>query len=230
MSFMVNDAIRVLVFLGAEGETISRTYSEIAGTETVFTPALTDLGGGQYIAAYTPTVTGQHLWSGESSSGVPVTFEWTVTELPAAVDNDAIAAAVLAAPVGGSTVADQLARISSIGDAEVTVTSPIASTGLVTLTPGDAYLAADGRSLLWSSNGWLGLTGATLVWQVTVNRVEHNYPASLLNSKTVELELTAEQTAAMVWRGVRRYELLAALPSGATVTLASGDLVLRPAG
>lgn len=121
------------------------------------------------------------------------------------------------------TAGAALARIGALGTGVVTVTTPVsADARLVTLIQGDTYDVDQGRGLLWSSDSWPNLTGATIV----LVTADGEFPMSEWNG-VLTLELTAEQTAAM--RGGKPYVIVATLADGHVQTLATGQFVVKPA-
>lgn len=106
----------------------------------------------------------------------------------------------------------------------VTVTSPVADTGDVTVVRGDDYFTADGRSLSWTLDGTLpsygGATPRLVVGGLSVAGTVGN-PTGV--PRTVTVELTAAQTASLT-TGTHRYELQVTLASGHVTSPVGGYL------
>lgn len=118
----------------------------------------------------------------------------------------------------------------------VTVTSPVAASGTLTLVRGDDYFSADlSRAILFSSSSWPNLAGALAV-TLTVRTVATLGDALLftkgdsgalrvvgLGAQTVGFEPTYLDTAGVV-PGTRtmKYDVQATLANGHIVTLAYG--------
>ena len=96
------------------------------------------------------------------------------------------------------------AKTDTIGTQTLTISSPVAATGDVTVIRGDSYVASDSTQIDWARTGWINLTGVTLV-QVSVKYYSSATPVTFTasapvtgtGSQTVRLELTATQTATL---------------------------------
>jgi hypothetical protein len=115
------------------------------------------------------------------------------------------------------------AQITALGALEITVQSPVASTGTITVYQGDDYVSAESTSITVTVavTGAPDLTGAG----VYLKLYEATWTATSCTSDgtdwTIVFEPTAEETA--VLKAVnQRYELEAVLASGSVRTLASG--------
>lgn len=188
---------------GADLDDFTATAS-LLGSATTATVTITEESGGWYGTAFTPTVIGRWrlvvVYDDE-------TVERTFTETYDVTAGEADLAASIATLLRQNTVS---------------VASPIASTGTVTIQQGDDYLAADGRALEWTGTNWPDLTGAAVEWQLTVRGIETVYPATVVGDDTVRVELTDVQTQAMTPPVPRDYEVVATLLGGSIVTLADG--------
>lgn len=117
------------------------------------------------------------------------------------------------------TAGHALGRITA---AAITVTSPVASSGTVSIIRGDDYLAADGRALDWTDSGgtWPDLTDATIT--LTVKGALLAKTGSVVtptgDGKKVRVALTNSDTASLPI-GTWDYDVQATLSSGAVVTL-----------
>lgn len=110
------------------------------------------------------------------------------------------------------------AALGRIRAAEISVVSPVISSGDVAIVVGDDYRADDGRALEWqdSNSSWPDLAGATV--DMLLNG--QTYAATLPDGNTVRVELTAAQTGALNV-GAKRFSIRA-LIGGHVITLASG--------
>lgn len=81
--------------------------------------------------------------------------------------------------------------------AVITVVSPVASGGNISIIAGDSYKAADGRALSWSSTSWFDLTNQTLAFTcgdvALVPTFTGTYPAA----QTVSLDMASSDTTAI---------------------------------
>jgi hypothetical protein len=94
------------------------------------------------------------------------------------------------------------AKTDTIGTQTLTITTPVALTGDVTIIRGDSYVVSDGTQIDWVRSGWINLTGVTLVqvsvkpyFSNTVTTLTASAPTAGAGSQTVRLELTATQSA-----------------------------------
>jgi len=130
------------------------------------------------------------------------------------------------ATAGGlAAVASTVETIDSkLGSAEVTVVAPVAQDGTLRLSRGADYLAADGRALSWqdTDGGWPSLTGAAV--KLKLFRGTSDFTCTVVDSTTVQLELTAAQTADLPYQ-YGDYELWATLALGSEIMLAYGNVV-----
>lgn len=116
--------------------------------------------------------------------------------------------------------------LTALGAASVTVSNPVADSGIVTLYQGDDYAATHGRSLVFSvadDSHALGLDSAT----VKLKCAQATWTAASVTSTddgyTVVFEPTAAETAALTAKQ-QSYELEATLADGDVVTLATGTI------
>lgn len=107
MPYVVSEQIREPRYWGNTGLTLTRTRSEIAGSSTTITVALVDHADGNYTVTFTPSVDGRHIWMGETSDGIPVTFDWDVVT---AAQADILSATV--SGYAGTTVGGRIALIT----------------------------------------------------------------------------------------------------------------------
>ena len=135
-------------------------------------------------------------------------------EFTAEVDEDAIAAAVVA----------------RLGTGRVEVVSPVDPDSLaLSLVRGDDYTAALGRALSWTSDAWPDLAGATIrfsLQRIGASEADLTVAGSVVQAgtgeQTVQVELTHDDTASLQ-PGVNAYLYdVEARISEAVVTLARG--------
>ncbi|MFB3816139.1 MAG: hypothetical protein ACE147_00630 [Candidatus Methylomirabilales bacterium] len=124
---------------------------------------------------------------------------------------------------GSYTAGTAGAALGRIGSGQIVTSSPVASSGAVTIVRGNDYAAADGRALTWTDAGgtWPNLTGATVRLRVAGLSVTGTV-VQATGPGIVRVELTAEQTAAQTPRVRAPYDLEATLSSGRVVTLVRG--------
>lgn len=125
------------------------------------------------------------------------------------------------------------AKTDAIGAANVSLTSPVTTTGDAVIRSGDDYAAADGRSLDWvGGSGWPDLSGATVSFKVTSPRGEAvlTKAGSIViptgTNKQIRVELTSSETAALT-AGTYRFEMEATLASGNKATLIASSLTVE---
>lgn len=100
---------------------------------------------------------------------------------------------------------------------------------------GDDFKAAEGRALVWTSSQWPNLAGATLTMKVGADRPRALETATWAGSVPAgtpifiaTMELSHTQTGAIT-AGCYDYVLVATLPNGDVVTLATGPLTVLSA-
>lgn len=106
----------------------------------------------------------------------------------------------------------------------VTVQSPVSPTGEAKVLKGDDYDAADSRAILWESDDWPSLSGATIKLYVDIKSGMLEFAATSPSAGQVAVELTAAQTAS-VPAGSYNYALRAVMVNNNVVTLATGTLL-----
>jgi hypothetical protein len=116
-------------------------------------------------------------------------------------------------------------KLGLLGGATVPVSRPINASGELEIVIGDSYAAADGRQFTWiepTSGSWPVLTGAAIV----VNFGGTNYTGSVVAGatypKSVQVELTAVQTA-LIAEGVYHYSVKATLSGSSHVLTLARD-------
>lgn len=140
-------------------------------------------------------------------------------------DLDAIEAVIVAK---ASTIA--AAVIGGLGSLTVTVTSPVATDGTLTIYAGDDYVAAEARQISFAvtdASHLLGLddpaAGAKLkLWQATWTAAS---VTSTGTGYTVVFEPDAADTAALASLK-QSYELEVTTAAGSTVTIATGTATI----
>ena len=167
---------------------------------------------------------------GALSAAVGLVDDHVSTAAQSAIDasiaaNAAKTAAQAAGASADAKLDDVLAKTNTIGALAVTVTSPLAESGKLTLTRGDDYAAADGRAITFAvpdaghvlalDHGLVQLKGWQFTWTPSSVAVT---PLGYL----VTFEPTAAQTQALTRN--QQYWLQATLLSGRVVTRARGQL------
>lgn len=119
-------------------------------------------------------------------------------------------------------------QITALGALAITVQSPVASTGTITIYQGDDYVTAEGTAITVTVAvaGCPSLTGAT----VRLKATEDTWTATSCTSDgtdwTIAFEPTAAETAALTV-GAQLYELEATLATSHVRTLSTGSLIVR---
>jgi hypothetical protein len=123
-------------------------------------------------------------------------------------------------------------KTDTIGSLAVTVTSPVAASGTITIQTGDDYNAEDSRAItvaVADPTHALDLDDAEAV--VRIKAVQATWEATGVVSTTpgytVTFELTAAQTGVLT-TSRQSYELEAVLANSNVVTLATGTLITKP--
>lgn len=134
----------------------------------------------------------------------------TLTDgIPADVDEQAIATAIIAA----------------LGTGTIVMVTPVSADGeTVQIVQGDDYHASDGRALEWTGDLWPDLTSATIAFHIADAdpfTAEGSVTDAGVGPQTVRVQLTAEQTAALN-AGQHPFDVEATLESGRVVTLVRG--------
>jgi hypothetical protein len=119
----------------------------------------------------------------------------------------------------------QFDPVSYLAGVSVELTSPVAASGAVSLYQGDAYQAAESRTLAWNLPATPNLLGAAVTLTISVHGVTVTSVASVSNAgestQTVAASLTPEQTASLPPR-IGTFDLAAILSNGHPVTLGRG--------
>lgn len=148
------------------------------------------------------------------------------------VDSLALAATALTNATWTDARASKLDILSTLSG-NVTVTTPIGVGQDLTLINGNDYLAADARSLIFTSAGWPSLIGAAISFQtryrITTSPPQVIVAGTVLSASSIQIELTATQTASML-SGKGAYTIVATLSNGHVVTLISGaiNMIIYP--
>jgi hypothetical protein len=129
------------------------------------------------------------------------------------------------------------AKTDTLGGGPVTVTSPVAAGGDVTIIRGDDYLATDGRALEWTSTRWPDLTGAAIRFKYKSSESLVTITGSVVTptgTAKVRVELAATDTSGLSV-GENRFQpkiipfdLEAVLSDGSVVTLVQADMKVVP--
>jgi hypothetical protein len=194
-------------------------------------------------ATQSTTAATQSTAAASSSAAVKVVTDKLATgiELDGAVYRFT-ANALEQAPAGGggggggdATLANQEIIIESLNALNeaggVVMSSPVATTGLLTLVRGDDYYSADGAALEWTSTEWPDLTGATIRFSLqrrstgtnAIDRFEGSVVTPTGTAK-VRVELTAAQTDDLApGKNLYIYDVEATLDGGNIRTLVHGQ-------
>jgi hypothetical protein len=153
----------------------------------------------------------------------------TKTEMDTAVSTIDLSGLSVSVDLTPLTTAVNLA-IAAVSGADVTVISPVAATGAVTIYQGDDYAASEARQLSFlvaDAGHAIDMDAGAAV--VSLKMVQATWTASSVTSTTagytVTFEPTAAQTAALTMAR-QRYELEVVLAGGHVVTLATGSVSL----
>ena len=116
-------------------------------------------------------------------------------------------------------------KTDTIGTLEVTVSSPVAESGDITVYAGDDYSDSDGRELSFAVTAATipSLTNADVYLISGLVRWQADSCALVGSDWVIDFTPTAAQTRRMRY-GRRRYVLQAVLDAGRTLTLASGSM------
>lgn len=118
--------------------------------------------------------------------------------------------------------------LGHLDTANITVISPVAQSGNLTLNQGDDYLLADNRSLLFtgaSANIWPSLSGATIAFTTDGTNPCTGTGTAIAATGTQQfrIELTAAQTSKLrQGTSAGNFDIVATLSNGHVVTLVSG--------
>lgn len=120
---------------------------------------------------------------------------------------------------------DPVSAIALLGASGVTVVSPVAPGGAVTITRGDAYVNADGRALPFTATGQPDFTGASVAFTV-LNGADGSTALGPLagvvavptGSVLIRVDVTAAQTLSLTAARPYRYTLVVTLADGNPLT------------
>jgi len=126
-----------------------------------------------------------------------------------------------------------LASINSkVGTAEISVVSPVATNGTVTVIRGDSYYNSDNRALTFTNNDgtWPTLTGSTITFTASKGTASLSVTGTLVDgtgdSKSFYVELSAANTSSLA-KGSWDYQITAVLSNTHSVTLVRGQMFVR---
>ncbi len=111
---------------------------------------------------------------------------------------------------------------TEVSGPSIVIVSPIASDGIICLTQGDDYKAADSRAIVVTLAGFPSVVGASVVLEAesTFDATIVNIVGSITNSTTIQFEITHAVTAALtIGSAAYRYQMIATLADGSVVTL-----------
>jgi len=123
----------------------------------------------------------------------------------------------------GATLSAIKAKTDTIGSLSVSVTSPVATDGTISIVPGDDYFAADGRSIDIAVTGasytLVGATGISLAIRLKRSSLTLlTLTGSAISSTTLRFEPTAAQTALLADDTVYDYQVQATILATSHVT------------
>lgn len=180
---------------------------------TTATATVTENASGTYRISFTPTVVGiWHCTWSVTVDGETVRYEETVQVVTAAQSNP----------------------VQYLAGSAVTVTSPVASSGDISLIRGDDYGSAESRAIEWNLTGAPDLTGATVAVTITIKTDTLTKAGTISqageSTQVVSVDLTDTETAAFndsTSVSVGTVALVATLANGHIVTLADGTVRIR---
>lgn len=122
--------------------------------------------------------------------------------------------------------------LGRIGTGAITVISPVALSGDITLISGDDYAAVDGRAIEWISADWPDLTGATIAFNTktvvdTGAFTKAGVVVTPTGTKRVRVEFTNVETAAFNTSAPYKFDIQATLASGRIVTLVRSHMLVK---
>jgi hypothetical protein len=167
-----------------------------------------------------------------STSGLATSAE--ITALDGVVDTvkaDTAAIAAVAVDVGSileDTGTTLPAALAAMGAADITLTSPVAASGVLTIYQGDDYATEEARQIIFAvadAAHALLLDGGTVSLKLREATWEATDIAETASGYNVVFEPTSVQTAVLT-KPSQNYELEAVLANGHVVTLATGKAVL----
>lgn len=121
-------------------------------------------------------------------------------------------------------LADVEASIGTIGSGDITVITPVVSDDTVELILGDDYLAADGRSLDWTTTGsaWPSdITGAAVLMRIGDSFTKAGTVVTPTGTRHVRVELTRTETATFRARDYT-FTVVLTLTSTDVITIVEG--------
>lgn len=140
-------------------------------------------------------------------------------------------AAALATTTIGRYIYDSivsiLAKVNLISSSTaVTVTSPVASDGTITVIRGDDYKNVDGRAISFTLSNTPDITGATVKLYVAQGTPVFEASGTVTSSTTCYVELTSANTLSLS-PGSVSYDLQITLLNGDIITPAQGSFIVR---
>ena len=118
------------------------------------------------------------------------------------------------------------AALGRIGSNTVTIVSPVADTGEITLIYGDDYLYADGRALTFTGTTWPTITGGTIALIAQAATVV-SLAGVVTGAAACYVSLTSTQVNSL-GVGVYTYDLQVTLSNTHVVTLQQGTILVQP--
>jgi hypothetical protein len=110
---------------------------------------------------------------------------------------------------GHATSGSAGAALGRIGSNTITIVSPVADDGAISLIYGDDYLAANGRALDFTGTTWPDITTATIALKVQA-ATALSFTGSVLSAASCRVALSAANVAS-IGVGVWAYDLEATI-------------------
>jgi hypothetical protein len=198
---------------------------------SAITTLFTDLGGGFYLWHYTAFPDGHRGGVKVYSNAAPTVPLVMGSINPEELNTDPLLSDVpdsYAEGTAGFALGTLESLSNRIGAGRITVVSPVAQSGQISLIQGDDYTLALGRALSWTENssGWPTLTGSTITLEVEDGALiaTGSIVVGTGSSKQVRVELTSAQTD-LLPLGELRYCLVATFGTS-RVTLARDKCIV----
>jgi len=245
---------------GVPGLTVTFSAYGSSGNTIVSAQSASEIGGGLYLyvlgsSAVTPTnivLPGVFHTATTSVQQQDLPAMWVigkagVENLDAAVSG--VPAAVWTASTSGlvsgagaylaqleaytTTRGDLLDRLAHIGSASIDVTSPVTTSGAITIYRGGSYLFVDGLQLAFASTSWpsTASSGATYTLEIDYSTTDANFSKSAVwvGSKSVYCEMTSSESHTWEANTQVPYVLWCLTTAANTLALDAGTMTVNAA-
>jgi hypothetical protein len=196
----------------------------IAGLTTLLTlvdvAVSTRLAAASYSAAPEASAVADAVWD-ELISGHAIATSTGALLSSAGAAADPLLNAVPGTYASGSAGA----ALGRIGSASVTIVSPVADTGEISLVYGDDYLLADARALTFTGTNWPTITAGTIALIVSTPSAVVSVAGVVTGAAACYVPLTSTQVNSF-GVGVWTYDLQVTLSNTHVVTLQQGTLMV----